>query len=382
LLGVNLPASDRLPSISSVLDIKYTCMTTSGRYAIALALEHAGIKPDDVVLIPAYHCEAMVVPVKWIKAKPAFYSINADTSINLDDIKKKITPQVKIIIVTHYFGFLQNLTAIRDLCDQQGILLIEDCAHAFFGTNDHHQSVGKTGDYAIASSMKFLPVYEGGILCSETIDLKDIKLISPSPGFQLKSFINTLERSLAFNRLGMIGKLLNALLALKEALWTSLKRLKSSSVQASFGPSSSDGGYDLDAEWVNKTLSWPSRLIIKLADLNNSAHRRQENYRKLHVALAKIPNSRPLFETLPLNVVPWVYPLYIDKPDRYFSKLKMQGVPIWRFGEFLDPQVDEKLCPVSVEYSKHIFQFPCHQSISDQDIDWMTNRITQTLTET
>lgn len=355
-------------------------MTPSGRYAIALALEHAGIKPDDVVLIPAYHCEAMVVPVKWIKAKPAFYSINVDTSINLDDIKKKISPKVKIIIVTHYFGFLQDLTAIRALCDQHGILLIEDCAHAFFGTNDH-QTVGKAGDYAIASSMKFLPVYEGGILCSETINLKDIKVTSPSLGFQLKSLINTLERSLSYNRLGITGKLLNALLTLKNTLWTSLKKLKPPSHQASSGPSSSDGGYGLDAEWVHKTLSLPSRLIIKLADLNNSAHRRQENYRKLHAALATIPNSRPLFETLPQNVVPWVYPLYVNKPDIYFSKLKMQGVPIWRFGEFLDSEVDDQLCPVSVEYSKHIFQFPCHQSISDLDIGWMINRITQTLTE-
>ena len=356
-------------------------MTTSGRYAIALALEHAGIKPDDIVLIPAYHCEAMMAPVKWIKARPAFYSINADTSINLDDIKKKITPQVKIIIVTHYFGFLQDLTAIRALCDQQDILLIEDCAHAFFGTNNHHQSAGKAGDYTIASSMKFLPIYEGGILCSETIDLKDIKVTSPSFGFQLKSFINTLERSLSYNRLGITGKLLNALLTLKNALWTSLKKLKSSSHQASSGPSSSDGGYGLDAEWVHKTISLSSRLIIKLADLNNSAHRRQENYRKLYAALAKIPNSRPLFETLPQNVVPWVYPLYVNKPDLYFSKLKMQGVPIWRFGEFLDAEVDEKTCPVSVDYSKHIFQFPCHQSLTDQDINWMINQITQTLTE-
>jgi dTDP-4-amino-4,6-dideoxygalactose transaminase len=356
-------------------------MTTSGRYAIALALEHIGLKPGDVVLIPAYHCEAMVVPVKWMGLKPAFYSINADTSINLGDIRQKINANVKVIIVTHYFGFLQDLKGIRALCDQYGIHLIEDCAHAFFGDYDNQQVAGKVGDYTIASSMKFLPLYEGGLLCSETIDLKDIKMTSPSIGFQLKSLINTLERSLAYNRLGFTGKLLNAIFSLKSALLSTLKKISQSSHAVSSGPSSSDGGYGLDEEWIHKLISWPSQLIIRLSDLNNTAHRRRENYQKMHATLAKLQNCHPLFETLPQQVVPWVYPLYVNDPAQCFGMLKKQGVPIWRFGEFLDAEVDQNTCSVSVDYSKHIFQFPCHQSLTDKDIDWMLSQITQTLTE-
>lgn len=381
LLGSNIPANYSHPSIPSVLGIKFACMTISGRYAIALALEHIGLKADDIVLIPAYHCEAMVAPVKWIGAKPIFYSINPDTSINLDDIKKKINANVKVIIVTHYFGFLQDLTAIRILCDLNDIKLIEDCAHALFGVHNNQQSVGKIGDYSFASTMKFLPLYEGGILCSETIDLSDITFTAPSLAFQIKSLINTLERSLAYNRLGIPGKLLKGVLALKNSLWTTLKKIKQSSYNSSATPSSSDGGYGLDEEWVHKTVSLPSRLIIKLTNLNNSAHRRRENYQKIHAALATLPNSRPLFDVLPQYIAPWVYPLYVNDPDQGISKLRLQGVPIWRFGEFLDAEVNEKICPISVEYSKHIFQFPCHQSLTDQDIDWMINRITEFLTE-
>jgi len=381
LLGSNFPATENYSPISSVLSIKYSCTTTSGRYAIALALKHIGLKSGDAVLIPAYHCEAMVVPVKWMGVRPVFYSINADTSINLDDIRQKINSNVKVIIVTHYFGFVQDLKEIRDLCDQQGIRLIEDCAHAFFGADNNQQVVGKVGDYTIASSMKFLPLYEGGLLCSETIDLKDIELTSPAFSFQLKSLINTLERSLAYNRLGFTGKLLNAVFNLKSALWTALKKNRKSSQVVSSGPSSSDGGYGLDEEWIHKSISWPSQLIIRLSDLNNTAHRRRENYLKMDATLAKLPNCHPLFETLPQQVVPWVYPLYVNDPVQCFSMLKKQGVPIWRFGEFLDAEVDEKTCSVSVDYSKHIFQFPCHQSLSDRDISWMLSQITQILTE-
>ncbi|MGZ4960699.1 MAG: DegT/DnrJ/EryC1/StrS family aminotransferase, partial [Methylomonas sp.] len=75
---------------SSILDVKNARFTTSGRASIALALEHGGITNGDEVLIPAYHCEAMVAPARWRGATVVFYGINRDTSIRLDDIASKI----------------------------------------------------------------------------------------------------------------------------------------------------------------------------------------------------------------------------------------------------------------------------------------------------
>ncbi|SJM90653.1 conserved hypothetical protein [Crenothrix polyspora] len=354
-------------------------MPLSGRYALALALEHIGLRPDDAVLLPAYHCEAMIAPVKCLCATPVFYAINPDTSIKLDDVKHKITPQIKVIVVTHYFGFIQDLTAIRALCDQHGIKLIEDCAHAFFGRYKN-QRVGKVGDYAIASTMKFLPVYEGGLLCSETINLTDVKVTVPGISFQLKSLINSIEKSIAYKRLGIVGKCLKVLLGLKNTVWMTLKKLRPSS-GVSQGPSSSDGGYGLDEAWVHKGISLFSRLIISQYALNDSAYRRREIYQKLHAALAPLPNSRALFESLPDQIVPWVYPLYVDYPQQSFIELKMQGIPIWRFGEFLDAQINVQVCSVSIDYSRHIFQFPCHQSLTDQEVDWMIACIAHTLSK-
>lgn len=379
LLGFNVKTQTNPPAVPSVFDVKFSCMATSGRYAIALALEHAKLNIGDEVLIPAYHCEAMIAPVKWIGAIPKYYRINADTSINFDDITLKITANTKAIMVSHYFGFLQDLTEIRQLCNQHGIILIEDCAHALFGRHNGH-SVGKIGDYAIASSMKFLPLYEGGLLCSETIDLSTIPLTAPNALFQLKSLINILEKSIAYGKLGKLGTFLNSLLKLKNSVWNKLKNRNTAKPTLVMAPSSSEGGSDLDASWVHKTISLPSKLIIKFSKLNNVAQRRRDNYLKLHAALANLPNSRPLFKTLPKDVVPWVYPLYVNKPEAYFHRLKTQGIPIWRFGEFLAPEVDYNLCAISMEYSRHIFQFPCHQSLTESELDWMITRITKTLT--
>ena len=119
--------------IPSMLDVGSIKHVTSGRVAIALALKQMGIGKGDKVLIPAYHCPAMVEPVIWAEAEPLFYKIKPDTSIDLEDVQNRLDGSTKLIIATHYFGFPQDLVKIRDFCDAHGIYLLEDCAHAFFG---------------------------------------------------------------------------------------------------------------------------------------------------------------------------------------------------------------------------------------------------------
>ncbi|MCK9606066.1 MAG: aminotransferase class V-fold PLP-dependent enzyme [Methylomonas sp.] len=365
------PVKTDVPSILSIKDARFT---TSGRASIALALEHANITTGDEVLIPAYHCEAMVAPARWLGATTIFYKINPDTSIQLEDIDAKITSKTRAIIVTHYFGFEQQLQQIRALCTKHAIVLIEDCAHALFGLSSG-QPIGTTGDYAVASCMKFLPIYEGGLICSTSRDISDIKLSSPSLIFQIKSAINCLEAAVFYHRLGLLGRLINASFKLKDKLWAFLKSLKPDRQGIGLGPSSSEGGFGLDEAWIHKTMSIFSDRIVRNAELSYMAEQRRQNYQTLHQSLQTLPGCHPLFPALPDHTVPWVYPLYVSHPEKYFLTLKMQGVPVWRFGEFLDAAVTKDVCPISVEYSKHIFQFPCHQSLTPGEIDWMLNKI-------
>lgn len=366
--------------IPSILEIKNTLFTTSGRASIALALEHAGITTDDEILIPAYHCEAMVAPAKWRQAQIIFYRINPDTSAQLEDITSKITPKTRAIIVTHYFGFEQQLHNVKKLCVEHNMILIEDCAHAMFGVSSG-QAIGATGDYAIGSCMKFLPIYEGGMLCSASRNLNNLNLSPPSVKFQIKSGINALEISINYNRLGSLGQGVKALLKIKDKLWKHLKQSKIGHDGSSLGPSSSEGGFGLDEGWIHKNMSWFSRWIINHSALDQIALKRRQNYQAMYPTLAKLPHCRVLFESLSEHTVPWVFPIYVEHPEKYFIPLKMQGVPVWRFGEFLDSAVTKDVCPVSVEYSQHIFQFPCHQSLTLDEINWMLDKITQIFSE-
>lgn len=361
-------------SIPTILQIKNSLFTTSGRASIALALEHANISPGDEILIPAYHCEAMVAPAKWRQAKIVFYRIKPDTKADVEDIQRKITHKMRAILVTHYFGFEQDLQVIRQICDKYDLILIEDCAHAMFGLSSE-QAIGTTGDYAIGSSMKFLPMYEGGLLSSTKHNLSNIKLSSPSIKFQIKSIINTFEVSIQYKRFGIMGYLLRRLLGLKDNIWNTLKKTRPNNNLKGIGPSSSEGGFGLDEEWIHKGASYFSRRVANSAPLETVIQLRRKHYQKMLLALSDVPNIKILFQVLPHHTVPWVFPVYVNQPEKFFPLLKMQGIPVWRFGEFLDKAVTSDICPTSCEYSKHIFQFPCHQSLLPHELDWMLNQI-------
>lgn len=363
-------------STPSLLDLPHKLHVTSGRAAIALALEHAGVGPGDQVLIPAFHCESMVSPIRWRHAEPVFYRVHANTDIDLEHIKECYSPTCKAIIASHYFGFMQDFRPLRQWCDEVGIVFIEDCAHAFFGQS-HGVGAGQSGDYAIASSMKFFPMYDGGLLVSNRHRLDSIAVRKPSLTIDLKSLVNTLERAIAYGRLGWAGWCLSRLMAAKSFLW---QRLKSTTKLESNGPSSSEGAYGLDENWIHVATTRVSRRVLHHSDVARIAHYRRRNYQILNAALGKLPGVRPLFPKLPDYCVPLVYPLYFDHPEEHFRALKEMGVPIWRFGEFLDPMVNRHDFPCSKDLSRHVFQFPCHQELLNRELNWMIRHVQASLT--
>ena len=354
----------------SVLDAGLVVKVTSGRTAIALALKHMGIAEGDEVLVPAYHCTSMIEPVVWSSAVPVFYRIKNDTSVDLDDLEKRISPASRALLITHYFGFPQNLSQLRAFCDKHKLVLIEDCAHSFFGEHNG-RPLGSSGEYAICSSMKFFPTYDGGCLISSRANIKNIFLESASLAFEVKAMINTLEHSLEYRRLNAIRYLLKIPLAVKDAFWKKLKSNRPDSSDEAIGPGASEGAYEFDPRWLTTRMSAWSRTIMATTSSFRNVAQRRKNYLMLLQELSGLSGGTPLFPTLPEEVVPYVFPFRVDEPERVFPMLKQQGVPILRFGEYLWPGVDSGTCPISIDFSRRIFQFPCHQELRDDEIAWM-----------
>ena len=360
---------DGAEHVSSVLNAGNVLHVTSGRVAIALALREMTVAGGDQVLVPAYHSKSMVEPVIWRGAEPVFYRIRADTSIDLDDIARRMTPRTKVLMVTNYFGFPQDLVAIRAFCDTHRIFMLEDCAHGFFGEHAG-RPLGAYGDYAIASSMKFFPVYDGGCLISACHDLGQVRLVSAGFKFACKTAVNTLENAFSYGRMQPLQRVLSVPIGLKNRLWTMLKR-RNVVDAGPIGPTSSHGAFGFEEKWINKQASFFSRQIMRRASATRIVETRRANYLRLQAAFGTLRGCRALYPSLPEGVVPWVFPLLTDVPAEVFPALRNAGVPVVRFAEFLWDGVDASVCPVSAALSRQVLQFPCHQELRQSEIDWM-----------
>lgn len=362
----------------TVLDAGNYRLVTSGRVAIALALRVLGVQQGDSVLVPAYHSASMIPPVLWRGAEPVFYRVQPDASVDLEDLAARIGPTTRALMVTHYFGFPQDMAPIRALCDARGIALIEDCAHCFIGEHGG-RPVGAWGDSAIASSMKFLPIYEGGALVSARHRLDKLVLASAGAGFEAKVALNSLERGFAYGRLPALRAALWLPLRAKGALWGLVKHKRSGAAPA-LAPDSSDSSFNFDPAWVDKRSSLFARVMLKLAAPARIQQLRRSHYARLEAAVQGLPGVRPLHPRLPDGACPWVFPLLVDAPEALYARLKTLGVPLTRFGMPQWEGVDASTCANSAMLARHVLALPCHQELKESEIAWLASALRQAAT--
>lgn len=361
-----------LAPVPSILDIGRPVFVTAGRIAIALAFELMGVRPGQKVLMPAYHCASMIEALSWVRAEPVFYRIREDLSADLGDAGAKIDGDTVAMVAVNFFGFAPNPGEVRDFCADRGIRYLEDCAHALFGEHQG-QPLGSFGDYAIGSLVKFLPMREGGCLASRHDPDLEARIALQGQGFavNLREALDSLEIAVGYGRL---PALLPAL-ALAKLAKTGLGRLRRASgdgaapgraVSPAQIKSGAQGGFD--GAWMRVRQSAFSRLLCRLSSRRRVVERRRAHYRDYLAAFADVGGARPLLRDLPDGVVPYMFPLWVDRLGPVFEGLEDRAVPILRFGQFLWPGVDAATCPTSFAFSKHLVQLPCHQELTAAEL--------------
>ena len=148
--------------------------TLYGRNALFLGLSSLSeITPKREILVPSYSCgdEVRTILNAGFTIKP--YRVNVDLQNDEIDIVNKIGENTVAIFITHFLGFPQNgIQKIRQICDEKGIYLIEDCAHCCGGTF-HGKVLGTLGDFSVFSLRKSLNILHGGALVLNNKNLKE-----------------------------------------------------------------------------------------------------------------------------------------------------------------------------------------------------------------
>ena len=360
--------------VPSVLDAGSATYVTAGRVAIGLALKLMGVAAGDKVLIPAYHCASMVDPLAWVSATPEFYRIRGDLSVDFDDLERKVNSQTKVVMATHYFGFPQKISRLREFCDAHKLLLLEDCAHSFFGEVSGRPP-GSFGDFSISSLTKFFPVMEGGCLVSKNPLVAELPLQSQNLLTNVREAFSTIEEAIYHKRLGAFKPLAHGL-DLARAL-----RKMSTSKTPDISPARIRSGASghLDARWLDVGISYTSLWISQKVSTDRIVRRRRQIFTRLLEGFSARSGFRPLFGTLPDGVVPYMFPLWVDNLPSVFAELEDRAIPMQRFGQFLWQGVDEAVCQESNALSQHLIQLPCHQELRDNEVDWIVDTVTRVI---
>ena len=151
---------------------KYAISCANGTDAITIALKSLNLPDQSEVIIPAMTYCSTAFAVINANLKPVLVDTEyLKPTMNLNDLKRKITKKTKVILPVHLYGSVANLNGIKKLIKNKKIFLIDDCAQAHGAyedsSNKSNKKVGSTSDISCFSFYpgKNLGAYgDGGII--------------------------------------------------------------------------------------------------------------------------------------------------------------------------------------------------------------------------
>ena len=353
-----------LPNLSQ---LPHRAYTTSGRAALLAALRQLDLTPGGGVLVPTYHCPTMVAPVLQAGLVPAYFPIGADGLPALDGIAPSVAASARVMFVAHYFGLPKSLAKVHAWCRARGIVLVEDCAHSYFGRAGD-RPVGHWGDYAAASLSKFFPVTEGGLLASAHHELKPLGLTPPGLRAQIKGAIDVIEFAHSHQRLAGLSHLL------APSFWLKNRGRPQTAATETQGPESAPSAASLmtgcDMARVSQAPCAATVALHHLLPVGKLVQQRRLNFRSLAESLAGAPGVQALAPELPDDAAPYVWPLWVADPDRadaIYARMRAAQLPVFRWdrvwpGTPADPQDDGS------KWNRQVLQMLCHQDLDAADI--------------
>jgi perosamine synthetase len=162
------------------LKAKHVIAVNSGTASLYAALLAADVKQGDEVLLPSFTFVATANSVVAAGAKPIFVDINSqDYTVDVSDLKAKITSKSKAIIPVHLYGHPSEMDEIIELAEKHSLHIIEDACQSLGSIYKKKLTgtLGMMGCFSLYAS-KVLTCGEGGAVATNNDNLADkLKMI-------------------------------------------------------------------------------------------------------------------------------------------------------------------------------------------------------------
>lgn len=325
--------------------------TNNGRTATVYAMKN-GIKPkkEDIILVPDYLCVSVLNSLEVTEGEFRFYHVKSDLTVDIDDLKQKLDENVKVVYVIHYFGIPQPLevvNAIKELKNKYGFWIIEDLTQTLYSMDPERMGFG---DYMVASTRKWLPVTDGGLLAVKNgVPLDQIKM---QDGYD-EAVYRQLLISIARDQIEYCKD---------DDISEYIKLEKAANAARYF-------------DFTPKKMTEATRRILFQYDHQRSIDKRRENYQTLYEALRGI--SEIELPVAPMDsegkYVPFGFVVLVKERDKFYEYLTHKGI----IGEIQWILPTEYYDPgTAADYlSKHNLMLSCDQRYDKNDMKYVAETI-------
>ncbi len=296
------------------------------------------------ILLPSYLCTSIITALESKGISCAFYQVNEDLSINLDDVVQKIDGHQAFYFI-NYFGFLHPPSVrffIQNL-QKHGILVVEDNAQAGFAAHS-------IGDFVFNSMRKLVP-YDGGYLGTR---------------FDMSPYIEP-YREQTNRRLPIIRDYrsrLRAYLFDEQDCYEDLDAL----YQQAEHYYETEGVVLGDAQ---------EKHAIEHLDWDGIKQIRRENYGYLLKLIETIPEIKPIYPALQEDNMPMGLPVYLkgDNRDAVLSALGEAGIGLIVHWEEISSHPLAGKNRTAVDMAEHMLTLPIDQRISRQQLEYLAVKL-------
>jgi dTDP-4-amino-4,6-dideoxygalactose transaminase len=326
-------------AISAVAGDVPAVSVSSGTAALHVAYAAAGICPGDEVITPPLTFVATQATAALLGADIVFADVRPDSGcLDPEAAEAAITPRTKAITAVDYAGHPADMDALRVLCDEYGLLLIEDAAHSL-GTVFRDRPVGTLADLTTLSfyPTKNITTGEGGAVLTAEPSLLDAARKFARQGLirEPERFAITTEGPWhqEVHHFGLNYRLPDVLAALGTSQLARLPEFKA------------------------RRAAIKARYDEALADLDGVTLPHCE------------PDVDPVWHLYPLRVP-------ADRRTETFVRLREAGigvqvnyVPAYWHPVFEAASYPRGLCPVAEEYYAREISLPMHTRLTEDDVE-------------
>ncbi|MDD1675155.1 MAG: DegT/DnrJ/EryC1/StrS family aminotransferase [Methanomicrobiales archaeon] len=314
---------------------KHAIATNNGTSALHAAFLAAGIGPGDEVIVPTFSFFATASAVSMCGAMPVFADVDGQTyNLDPESAADCITPQTRAICGVHLFGQPCDVASLRDLCDDRGLLLIEDAAQAH-GATYFGDTVGSLGDLACFSfyATKNMLTGEGGMVTTASKKFDDC----------VRSLINHGQQEKYLHvRLGYNYRMTDLAAAIGLAQLAKLGAMNAARRK--------------NASILDRSLKGTALILpVVRPGVNHVYHQ--------YVVRVAAPERDEFMRSLQDRGISTAvhYPRCIHEQPYYRS----QGVAA--------------TCPVGEQISHEVVSLPVHPGLSDEDMEYLVSSINEVL---